>query len=85
MASSDTMETETGIWYSETVLERLDRCRKFLYGQGIITETVNDAVRKELEESRNLEIRADRDQMAEVPEHLRLPEPEEGDGPEAVD
>ena len=74
MASSDTMETETGIWYSETVLERLDRCRKFLYGQGIITETVNDAVRGSLENARDLELAAERDQLAPIPEHLQDPD-----------
>ncbi len=82
MASSDTMETETGIWYSETVLERLDRCRKFLYGQGIITETVNDAVRGSLENARDLELAAEKDELAPIPEHLQDPDivPESEDG-----
>ncbi|MCK5651821.1 MAG: hypothetical protein KAJ42_10605 [Gemmatimonadetes bacterium] len=64
MAKSDTMETETGVWYGETVLERLDRCRKFLFGQGILTATVNDTVRKSLEEYRDLELQAEQDDLA---------------------
>ncbi len=71
MASSDSTETEVGTWHTETTLNRLDRCRRFLYGQGIITETVNDAVRKSLEDARDLELAAEHDQMAEVPAHIR--------------
>jgi len=84
VASSDTMETETGIWYSESVLQRLDRCRKFLFGQGIITSTVNDAVRTSLEEARDLELQAGQDDMAPSV-YEAFEGPEEGDGPEAVE
>lgn len=85
MAKSDDtdMEAEIGYWPSESRMARLDRCRKFLFGQGIITHTVNDAIRTSLEESRDLEFQADQDSLA--PSVYAPDEPEEGDGPEAVD
>jgi len=80
VASSDTMDTQVGTWHSENVLKRLDRSRRFLYGQGIITETVNEAVRKSLEEARDLELAAEHDHMADIPAHLvEEDEPEPGD------
>ncbi len=75
----DSTETEVGTWHTETVLKRLDRCRKFLFGQGIITSTVNDAVRTSLEEARDLEHQAVQDDMAQslyvVPEDDEEVEP----------
>jgi hypothetical protein len=65
MANTDSLESEIGTWYGETRMERLDRCRKFLFGQQIVTETVNDAIRKALEEARDREHHAEQDDMAE--------------------
>ena len=78
----DSTETEVGTWHGETVLKRLDRSRRFLFGQGIITPTVNDAVRLALEEARDLELRAAFDELA--PSVYAALGEEEGDSPEAV-
>lgn len=59
----DSMETETAHWYPESRMDRLDRCRKFLYGEQIITVTVNDAIRTSLEEARDRALIADQDEM----------------------
>lgn len=80
MASYDSTETEVGTWHTETVLKRLDRSRRFLFGQGIITPTVNDAVRTSLEEARDLELRAGQDELAPS-----VYAAEEDDEPEAVE
>ena len=80
MASSDSTETEVGTWYGESVLERLDRCRKFRYGQGTITATVNEAVKMSLEAARDLELEAAQDDLTRsvyAPEEDQ-PEPEDG-------
>jgi hypothetical protein len=85
MAKNDEpdMEAEIGYWPSESRMARLDRCRKFLFGQGIITQTVNDAIRTSLEESRDLEYQAVQDNLAESL-YVMPPEegPREGDDPE---
>ena len=44
MAKSDTMEVDCGTWYSEGLVERLDRCRRMLFAQGVLTEDQNDKV-----------------------------------------
>jgi hypothetical protein len=65
MANSDDMESEIGTWYTESRMARLDRCRKFLFGQQILSSTVNDAVRKALEDARDRQHIAEQDEMAE--------------------
>ncbi len=77
----DSTETEVGTWHGESVLKRLDRSRRFLYGQGIITETVNEAVRKSLEDARDLELAAEHDHMADIPAHLQDEEEEPDETP----
>lgn len=87
MAKSDDtdMEAEIGYWSTESRLARLDRCRKYLYGELIITTTVNDAIRTSLEEARDRAYIADQDEMLPSVFAPGDDEPEEGDGPEAVD
>ena len=79
MMAYDSTETEVGTWHTETVLKRLDRSRRFLYGQGIITETVNEAVRRSLEDARNLELAAEHDHLADIPACFQDDEVEPGD------
>ena len=80
----DSTETEVGTWHTETVLKRLDRSRRFLFGQGIITPTVNDAVRTSLEESRDLELQAEQDDLAKSL-YEAFDEAEEGDSTNGAD
>lgn len=73
----DRMRTEATHWYPETRLVRLDRCRRFLFGEGIITGTVNDAVRKSLLDAHELVIAAAQDTLGGFVEEDE-PEPEDG-------
>lgn len=70
----DKMMTTAAIWEGETVLERLDRCRKFLYGQGVVSREQNAKIRGQVEKVRDREIMANRDDM-EMSDYL-FPEPE---------
>jgi hypothetical protein len=57
------MNAEIGMWGTESRIDRLDRCRKYLYGEMIITQTVNEAVKTSLEEARDRAYIADQDDM----------------------
>ena len=74
------MRTQSEHWYPEERLTRLDRCRRFLFSEGILTATVNDSVRKALVEAHELTLEAA--QSALIPFAL----PDEGeDQPEPDD
>ena len=57
---ASSMKTGAEHWYPEDRLERLDRCRRFLFGQGVITKTVNDAISASLEEAIDLYLEAEK-------------------------
>jgi hypothetical protein len=63
MATDSEMKAEVTTWHREDRLERLDRCRKYLYGEMIITATVNDAIKVSLEEARDRILIAEQDDM----------------------
>jgi hypothetical protein len=73
--TESSMKTEANHWYPEDRLVRLDRCRRFLFAEGIITGTVNEAVRKSLIDANELQLEAVRDAL--IPFALG-----EGDDPE---
>lgn len=80
----DSMDTETAHWYPEERLERLDRCRRFLYGEQVITRTVNDAIRTSLEEARDSVLIASQDDL--IPSAFATdPDDEEPDDEEPDD
>ena len=76
--NESSMKTGAAHWYPEDRLVRLDRCRRFLFAEGIITGTVNDAVRKAMVAAQDLQLAAVRDEV--IPYILDGPDvPEEPD------
>ncbi len=75
MNGSHCMRTQSEHWYPEDRLVRLDRCRRFLFAEGIITGTVNEAVRKALIDAHELVLEAAQDAL--IP--FALPDEEVGE------
>ena len=78
MNGAHCMRTQSEHWYPEDRLVRLDRCRRFLFAEGIITGTVNEAVRKTLIDAHELVLEAAKDTL--IP--FALPDEPEEDQPE---
>jgi hypothetical protein len=57
------MNANIPAWGTESRIDRLDRCRKYLYGEMIITSTVNEAIKTSLEEARDRQYIAELDDL----------------------